>query len=80
MVTHGIVLGHVVSVEEVEVEKSKINLIANLPPLKTIKDVRSFLGHARFYRSFIKHFSLISVPMLIFYVRMYHFIGMMLVN
>jgi hypothetical protein len=48
MVTNGIVLGHIVSSKGIEVEKSKIELIANLPTPKSIKDVRSFLGHAGF--------------------------------
>jgi hypothetical protein len=60
MVTNGIVPGHIVSSKGIEVDKSKIELIVNLPTLKSIKDVRSFLGHTGFYRRFIKNFSIIS--------------------
>jgi hypothetical protein len=63
MVTRGIVLGHVISAKGIEVDKAKIDLIAKLPSPKTIKDVRSFLGHAGFYRRFIQNFSLIAKPM-----------------
>jgi hypothetical protein len=63
MVTNGIVLGHIVSSKGIEVDKSKIELIANLPTPKSIKDVISFLGHAGFYRRFIKDFSVISKPL-----------------
>jgi ATP phosphoribosyltransferase regulatory subunit HisZ len=63
MVTNIIVLGHIVSSKGIEINKSKIELIDNLPTLKSIKDVRSFLGHAGFYRRFIKDFSVISKPL-----------------
>jgi hypothetical protein len=63
METNDIVLGHIVSSKEIEVDKSKIELTANLPTPKSIKDVRSFLGHAGFYRRFIKDFSVISKPL-----------------
>jgi len=62
MVRQGIVLGHEISRRGVEVDQAKIEVIAKLPPPKCIKDIRSFLGHARFYRQFIKDFSKIARP------------------
>ena len=44
MVTKGIVLGHIVSSKGIKVDKSKIELISNLPTPKMVKDIRSFLG------------------------------------
>jgi hypothetical protein len=63
MVTSRIVLGHIVSSRGIEVVKSKIELISKLPTPKTVKDVRSFLGHVGFYRRFIQGFSFISRPL-----------------
>ena len=37
--------------------------IENLPPPISVKGIRSFLGHAGFYRRFIKDFSKISKPL-----------------
>ena len=48
MVTNGIVLGHIISKKGIEVDKSKVSIISNLPVPKNIKDIRSFLGHADF--------------------------------
>jgi len=60
MVTNGIILGHIVKSIEIEVDKFKIELIINLSIPKYIKDVKSFLRHAGFYKRFIKDFSVIS--------------------
>nr|GEZ36671.1 hypothetical protein [Tanacetum cinerariifolium] len=63
MVKEGIVLGHKISKNGIEVDKAKIDVIAKLPHPTTVKGIQSFLGHASFYRRFIQDFSKISRPM-----------------
>ncbi|XP_042067440.1 uncharacterized protein LOC121810774 [Salvia splendens] len=63
MVRDGIVLGHKISAAGLEVDRAKIIAIEQMPPPSSEKAVRSFLGHAGFYRRFIKDFSQIARPL-----------------
>ena len=63
MAQEGIVLGHMLSQRGIKVDRAKIEVIANLPPPKSVKDIRSFLRHASFYRRFIQDFSKIAKPL-----------------
>jgi len=56
MVEKGIVLEHVVSSRGLEIDKAKIDVISSLPYPSCVREVHSFLGHAGFYRCFIKDF------------------------
>nr|GEW22089.1 reverse transcriptase domain-containing protein [Tanacetum cinerariifolium] len=56
-------IGHKISKSGIEVDRAKVDVIAKLPHPTTVKGVRSFLGHAGFYRRFIKVFTKIARPM-----------------
>ncbi|RDX84353.1 Retrovirus-related Pol polyprotein, partial [Mucuna pruriens] len=72
MVTEGIVLGHLVFNKGIEVDKAKIDIISSLPNPTSMREVRSFLGHANFYRRFIKNFSKLALRCPDCYRRMWN--------
>ena len=55
LVTQEIMLGHFMSAKGIEVNKSKVEAISNLPTPKIV-----ILGHASFYRHFIKDLSALA--------------------
>ena len=63
MVQKVIVLGHQILEKRIEVDRAKIEAIEKLPSPTNVKGARSFLGHADFYRRFIKVFSKITKPL-----------------
>ena len=63
MVNQGIVLRHVIFKKGVEGDKAKVEQTGKLPPPRSVKAMRQFLGHAGFYMRFIKDFSKIVKPM-----------------
>ena len=56
MVREEIVLGHKISSNGIEIDRAKVEIITKLPPPNSIRAIRSFLGHAGFYRRFFKDF------------------------
>jgi hypothetical protein len=63
LLTLGVVLGNHVSSEGIKVNPTKIEVIFRLPPPKIQKEVRIFLGHAKYYLWFIENFTKIAAPM-----------------
>lgn len=50
MVKKGIVVGQIISHHGIEVDKVKVDIISSLILPCTMKEIQSFLGHARFCR------------------------------
>ena len=74
MVREGIVLGHLVSIKGLEVDKAKVEVIQELELPKSIRELRSFLGHVGFYHHFIQDFTKVSKPLTSFLCKEKYFI------
>jgi hypothetical protein len=59
----GILLGHIVCKQGLLVDPSKIAIIVNLPPPKSMHHLREALGHIGYYINFIKGYAHITTPM-----------------
>ncbi|KAA3465830.1 Retrovirus-related Pol polyprotein from transposon 17.6 [Gossypium australe] len=63
MVKEGIIFGNKISRRGIEVDKAKVDVVEKLPSLAFLKGATSFLGHASFYRTFIKDISKVVKPL-----------------
>jgi hypothetical protein len=55
-------LGHVVSLEGITVDPSKVKEVLDWKPPTSVSEARSFLGLTGYYRRFILNFSMVAKP------------------
>jgi len=63
MMEEGIVLGHLLSAEGIQMDPAKIKVILYFPTPKMPMQVRSFIGCAGYYKRFIEKFAKVAHPL-----------------
>lgn len=56
-------LGHIVNQQGIQTDPEKLSAINQFPTPKTVRQVRSFLGLASWYRRFVPRFAVMSAPL-----------------